>query len=191
MELAAERRARLLNNGRSRLEKITPKIESSSPTKRKESLEQPKLSTSSISPTVFSSSPPAGLLHISSRNTSKTELAKPSRTSSSGATLKPPPSLVLKHRRKILFVVALLFGLLAEALLYWFAVNMVVLLYCWIVDPATRDVFKHLLNVIRKPVKESIGVIIVLLLQQAPVVKMLFVDFIDAFSLYIVIKGVF
>ena len=189
---SAERRAKLLNNGKSRLEKLSgPKAESSSPTKRKELIDQ-KHSSSSVSPTVFSSSPPPGLIQFSSRNSNIKNEASSSKpnSSSSRTSLKSHPSVVLLHKRKILFGQSLVFALLSDTLVYWFVSTLIILLYCWVVDPATRDIFKHVLSVIKKPLKESIGVIIVLLIQQAPVVKVLFVDFVDSASLYIVVKGI-
>lgn len=118
---------------------------------------------------MFSSSPPVGLVQLSGRGAGNFDgFQGVGASSSSTKSVRGGRSFIVRQKRVILFSVSVICGLLVSfSLLYWFVLNLIVLFYCWVVDSATRDVFKHLLNVFKKPLSsESLGVIIVLLLQQ-------------------------
>ena len=188
MDARERRQALLLNQGGKRLDFLSSRsnaklvADSSSP---------PRKTASGVSP-VFSSTPPAGLVNLSAKR--KTSFLK-SETKTESATktpvvaagpLKRAQMAVAKNRSRILLTCSLIlgfwFGFLETANAYWLMYwNALMGLICLVAY------WNELVKLVKQLLgSKTVGVVMVILLQQAPLVQQTIIDLVDSFSVYYV-----
>jgi hypothetical protein len=188
MDARERRQAMLLNQGGKRLDFLSARSSSSKLSTAPSS--PPRKTSAGVSP-VFSSTPPAGLVNLSAKRKTSFLKAEPK-----AEPMKSPPvaisgpkkaqMFVAKNRSKLLLFCSFLLGLWfgAEApnssykLLYW---NVLMGLICMVAY------LNELIKLIKQLLgSKTMGVLLVILLQQVPLLQQTFFDLIDSFSVYYV-----